>query len=1045
MNVEHIKDVIAHSYGEITAYGKQLFKVTRKHNNRPLGVYFFDCTNHLAKTDFDLDAYQESLLTQEFYQQRASLQWNIYLYFLCEESAYSDLLESGRISEIESNREYARKYVITEDRLETELVPQKEPAAEGKKGVPTDVSVQWIERLRKRDLDGAFIKDAKYTQVVERYLEGNPLKEEIENTEDTSSTALTTLSFIKRLELKHYRPYPTEPVSQFGESNLIRGVNGSGKTSLLEAIELWICGKTYRNPDEGTSLTRIGVQFIGNGDLEWNDIRNNALFRERDLRWYGNYYPIGNRLHLGFNRLNFYDSDAATRISEFADEDEVKDAISSIMLGPEVNVIEERLDALLKRFRQEQSSAKKDIEHAQATIQEARQEIQELGPTPEKEGGIYKRFIEELRALNWRGQMLEDNEALLNEFLQELDHAAVTVNALRRALDWSSSWSVATITGEEKKLRELLEKLEHISQTIDHHQNVVSELTKAIRERAANLAELERLKPYVVEENSPKLVGLEKAILEKDRMEARVARVIDALGRMDIEEYRHIDDNLGAHEAKVTQQSAMLQGKISKLEAQAHEIRSRQSLIEALTAEIRSKGRELLAEKGDIKTCPLCGAAYKIGELTKRIDEVTTEVGESEPLKNVLDGLRALESQLKGAQAESEKLGKLRYGISLQLDISDPSEMKLRDVVSSLDAAGEQVSSLRRESEELETLKDRLAARGLTEEDYRGIIEWYVETYRQPMPDYSRRAEFEKLLTNEESLLQEQKRILQKAQKELDTDRSKAQFLIKEHSGLSPEGLDDVSGVRKRYERLRDARQKCETTLNKIVASDDETFSDLSLRLSEIRATYERFSAARKQLQESAHIRAKNETKIREAQSSIDKLRPGKKRADIAVATIEDILQHDSKEKHVQGFLEDNLQEIARVFRIMHAPREFSELEFDSRTGALQIVRRAGQTKSGVTKISSGQRAALSLSIFLVLNEKLSNGPPLIILDDPVAHVDDLNILSFFDYLRELVIGGNRQLFFATASEKVANLYQKKFDFLGDEFYDISLTRSLRC
>lgn len=1043
MNIEHIKDVIAHRYGEITAYGEQLFKVTRRHNSRPLGVYFFDCTNHLAKTDFDLDAYQESLLTQEFYQQRASLQWNIYLYFLCEESAYSDLLKSGRISEIESNREYARKYVITEDRLAAELVPQKELAAEGKTGVPTDVSVRWIERLRKRDLDGVFIKDAKYTQVVERYLQGNPLKEETENTHDTSSTASTTLSFIKRLEFKHYRPYPTEPVFQFGASNLIRGVNGSGKTSLLEAIELWICGKTYRNPDEDESSTRIGVQFIGNGDLEWNDIRNNALFRDRDLRWYGNYYPIGNRLHLGFNRFNFYDSDAATRITEFVDEHKVRDAISSIMLGPDVNVIEERLEALLRRFRQEQSSVKKDIEHAQATIQQAIQEIQELGPTPEKEGEIYKRFTEELRALNWRGQMLEDNEALLNEFLRDLDHAAVTLDALRRELDWSSSWSLATMTGEERKLEELLEKLERIGQTIDYRENAVPELTKDIGERTANLAELERLKQYVVEESSPKLVGLEKAISENDRMEARLARVVDALGRMDMEEYRHIDDSLGAYEDKVTQQSAALQGEISKLQAQAHEIRDRQSLIAALTAEIRSKGRELLAEKGDTKKCPLCGAGYEIGELAKRIDEVTAEVGESELLKNVLASLRPLESQLKGTQAESEKLGKLRYAISLQLDISDPSEMKLPDVVSSLDAAGEQISSLRRESEELATLKDRLAARGLTEENYKAIGEWYVETYRQPMPDYSRRAEFEKLLTDNESLLQEQKRVLQKAQQELDTDRGKAQLLIKQYSGLSPEGLRDVSGVRKRYEALRDARQKCETTLSKIAASDDETFSDLSLRLSEIRATHKRFSAAKKQLEESAHITAKNEGKIRKAQSSIDKLSPRKERADIAVATIEDILQHDSKEKHVQGFLEDNLQEIVRVFRIMHAPREFSELEFDSSTGALRLVRRAGQTRSGVTEISSGQRAALSLSIFLVLNEKLFNGPPFIILDDPVAHVDDLNILSFFDYLRELVISGNRQLFFATASEKVANLYRKKFDFLGDGFCDTSLTRSL--
>jgi hypothetical protein len=180
MNIEHIKEVLTCKYGEIVAHGEQIFKVTRRHNSRPLGVYFFDCTNYLGKTDFDLDTYQESLLAQEFYRQRASLQWNIYLYFLCEESVFNDLLKSGRISEIESNREYARKYVITEHRLATELVSQKELVAEGRPEVPTDVSVRWIERLRERDLDGAFIKDAAYTQVVEHYLQGNPRKEKSE-------------------------------------------------------------------------------------------------------------------------------------------------------------------------------------------------------------------------------------------------------------------------------------------------------------------------------------------------------------------------------------------------------------------------------------------------------------------------------------------------------------------------------------------------------------------------------------------------------------------------------------------------------------------------------------------------------------------------------------------------------------------------------------------------------------------------------------------------------------------------------------------------
>lgn len=36
--------------------------------------------------------------------------------------------------------------------------------------------------------------------------------------------------------------------------------------------------------------------------------------------------------------------------------------------------------------------------------------------------------------------------------------------------------------------------------------------------------------------------------------------------------------------------------------------------------------------------------------------------------------------------------------------------------------------------------------------------------------------------------------------------------------------------------------------------------------------------------------------------------------------------------------------------------------------------------------------------------------------------------------LRQITLRGDRQVFFATANEKVASLFERKFDFLGPEF-----------
>jgi ABC-type cobalamin/Fe3+-siderophores transport system ATPase subunit len=79
--------------------------------------------------------------------------------------------------------------------------------------------------------------------------------------------------------------------------------------------------------------------------------------------------------------------------------------------------------------------------------------------------------------------------------------------------------------------------------------------------------------------------------------------------------------------------------------------------------------------------------------------------------------------------------------------------------------------------------------------------------------------------------------------------------------------------------------------------------------------------------------------------------------------------------------------------------------------------------------------------MFLAMNAQVRGGPRALILDDPISHIDDLNALSFLDYLRNLVLHSKRQVFFATADEKMAGLFSHKFAFLGKEFRTIELQR----
>ncbi|MDH6183322.1 hypothetical protein [Polaromonas sp. CG_23.6] len=77
----------------------------------------------------------------------------------------------------------------------------------------------------------------------------------------------------------------------------------------------------------------------------------------------------------------------------------------------------------------------------------------------------------------------------------------------------------------------------------------------------------------------------------------------------------------------------------------------------------------------------------------------------------------------------------------------------------------------------------------------------------------------------------------------------------------------------------------------------------------------------------------------------------------------------------------------------------------------------------------------------MAMNSKLQTAPPVLLFDDPIAHVDDFNSLSFLDHLRDVALMGNRQIFYATADARLAGLFEHKFSFLGNKFRRFDLVR----
>lgn len=125
------------------------------------------------------------------------------------------------------------------------------------------------------------------------------------------------------------------------------------------------------------------------------------------------------------------------------------------------------------------------------------------------------------------------------------------------------------------------------------------------------------------------------------------------------------------------------------------------------------------------------------------------------------------------------------------------------------------------------------------------------------------------------------------------------------------------------------------------------------------------------------------------------------------------------------------------IFGRIHAPNEYSV----TADPEAPLMRRENHSSIRLNQVSTGQRSAYALSMFLAMNAQIKAGPKVILLDDPISHIDDLNALSFLDYLRNLVIDSDRQVFFATADDKIAGIFAHKFGFLDDEFRIVELSR----
>ena len=1018
INVDRARRTLESRYDRLTEVSKCIFRATDTYESQTYAVRYFDLQDALVTTARELAKYQDELLGRDYFSPDApsDLQWNYYLYFVTSRANWGETSFANARATIESDQQYARKHVVAEEELESLLAVKH--FADDLRPLPPDPFRIWIESLGKNDLSFIMDDSLQVPSVVRKIESGEaaglgalPATPQLAKAERDA-----TSHFLASLEIENFRAHPSQRLFAFGDVNLIAGANGTGKTSLLEAIEFLFCGQNKRGGNVPAG-TLISADIGSTQHLVARGTMAKDRQRARHLAWYGKSELRKVTLDDSFAKFNFLDTDAAVRLSVATSRDRIGEDLAQLLLGAEAIKTLDRFQRVLREISSTKKLTTKEAGAQELRSREARTRAAQLRQAPQQSDEWFQKLEAALVGVDWIN--FPAGKESIDGLGEALENAVVNLRVLQRAGKALPRNDVEL----EGLLRETRQVIQRVAELREERQRLVrdqarqGEREKRLAMREDGLVALQALVASGVQEHSARLVELRGSVGLVVGMIADVESAVATLSAVDVDGGT-VDDALALCARKVQAS----RNRAGRAERALKDYESKQTALRSLTQRLVQHARDLISHTGDTTHCPLCGTSFEESELLRRIDASLNEEGEREGTV-VRSAADRANRELEMMTAELNALQVLRQAIP------SAEGMGLAEAIASASGLRGELDSTEAELGSLEKKMAGLESRGMTVGrlmELRGVaglsdsllsaeaVEDALESVRQERKDAAGVSEG---IASQLVLLGGRVR----KEAEACVSAPVAEEDIVSVLGERAERIGEAAGA---VEKLRDLLALPSPSQEPMLDARLVRASEL---VTELRSTLSREEANAAVLEQASRIE-------KDAVDSLAGLRVRLKRLNAAENIVEQLLAEHSEEALRQEVLRNNAAEISSTFARLHAPNEF-DLHIED--GQLHIARRLNGTKVDLNEMSSGQRAAYALSLFLAMNESLRNGPKVILFDDPVAHIDDINTLSFLDYLREVALSGSRQLFFATADAQLAGLFKHKFRFLGDERFKV--------
>lgn len=1014
LNITQLSERVAGEAGfsSVEQVNDSIIRSTRKFKGRPFAVYYFDLAQELPGTPDTLAKYQDQVIGKHYFDGEKSLQWSNYLYFITSKNS----LESGKVRDarilIERDRNYARKFVISEEELYSVLKP---PATVQTESTPhNNILNIWMECLSNAGIDRAILIDNDLPSRLKQI-------EDFADAMDTRQKAPKPIAngkkepIIRSLRLETFRAYPKKRDYKFGTVNLIFGANGSGKTSLLEAIELLYCGKNKRNPNINLPY-KIETFFSDNSTEIATDNRALQIYRDRNSKWYGQHEVKTNNLYQSFAQFNFLDTDAAVDLADSTNR--IEDDLSKLLVGPEaskvwMNIVKvtEEIAKRINSLRPLMTTIKDELSLLEKRFLEANN-IQ-----PESDS-INKRLEEMIQRIGWPSvqvgkeifatKLVESLSELLS-LLQQVTEIVLVNSPISMAqlIKYCNDAKAACEKGAEDitKLEALQKQQKFLAVRIDATKEAKSLVKRAIAIIESGLPA--KVADYTKQQDvvaiySECLTGIDAVDFELFSSTERQSRV----------DYIH---NI------VTKKRIDIEASLAEAKKEYENFSKLRDRSISLAQQLREIASKIIPISDKPDECPLCHTQFKHGELTKHINYGVEEHIESIG-QTFLTQINKIDAALKDAKSLETMSNLLKTFCVNALQSDDITvDLALTEIKNTMRLHVEAQTHL----EELRKDIFMLNLQGYSIEELESISTRLREI-RYPLVS-NLAEEANQLLSTIDQMLENSSQTLMELKEESDVLQKSMKTNVYSFETEEYDLRVALSRLKERIITTENLRVKIGKFISYFPWPEDRPLSELLVEGGTIqRVAADLLSALAKEKQ-AAMSQADSIKRKKELEQKLTEMIPREERLNKAYSTLKQLQEEHSLNSAMEVALKENRQGIESIFTQIHSPVEFAGLG----TNLTNLVRKIDGKEVGLSQISTGQRAAFALSIFLAQNAQLKNAPPVILIDDPIAHVDDMNSLSFLDYLREIVLRSQRQIFFATASDKLATLFERKFDFLG--------------